>query len=83
MKKVHSHTTTLKKLFLYRVETTAFLESLILVAQRGMCTKKLRNPNISGDGRGLKIHYLLPKASKPRKPSHFFRVFSELRQKSK
>ena len=37
---------------LYAAEIYIFLKSLFFVSQRGKCTQKLRNPNISGDGKG-------------------------------
>ena len=60
---------------LYAAEIYIFLKSLFFVSQRGKCTQKLRNPNISGDGRGqihLKITKIALKLKKTVKNALFY-----------
>ena len=60
---------------LYAAEIDIFLKSLFFVSKRGKCTQKLRNPNISGDGRGqilLKITKIALKLKKTVKDALFY-----------
>ena len=60
---------------LYAAEIDIFLKSLFFVSQREKCTQKLRNPSISGDGRGqihLKITRIALKLKKIVKNALFY-----------